>query len=414
MRRAVATLGLALLAFGFPARAENGRPPSEEMRAAQAIETALHRHGPDVHRCFEKALADRLDVSGKVEIEVDVGEGGKVTDARLSDPKQAAPELSGCLLAMATHWHVDGIEPGASVVLPFAFAGQMSQYVVKAADTPDRGPGAGKPGKGPARQPPFTVKVLADSVNVRAQNVSLTLLTIGPASRVAMTRHPHSGKALYMLRGKARLLGPTGSPPQKLEEGTAVFIPAGYPHVIENMGRQAPAIFLQAFAPPGPEKVYRNPADPEGRAEFEVIRDPGRAKAPPAANGKLVVKSRDDAEPLDIVGGKGLARIMLEPRTTGSDALALDLLEFSPGAEVPRHQHAGSTEVVYVLSGGGTLSVGSENHKFTAEEVLHLPPDQPHAAKFTGEKTIAVQIYAPAGPEQRFRGAPAPKEPAKP
>jgi quercetin dioxygenase-like cupin family protein len=387
------------------ARSESGRPPSEEQRAARAIETTLQRHGPEVHRCFEKALADRLDVAGKVEIEVDVGDGGKVTDARtVSKGSEMTPELSGCLLASATQWRVEGIEAGASVVLPFAFAGQMNQFVVKAADAPDRAPGKG------ARQPPFTVKVLADAKNVRAEHVSLTLLTIGPASRVAMHRHPRSGKALYMIKGKARLLGPAGTPPAKLEAGTAVFIPAGYPHVIENMGRQATAIFLQAFSPPGPEKVYRNPADPEGRAEFEVIRDPGRAKAPPAANGKLVVKAKEDAEPLDILGGRGLVRIMLEPKTTGSDALALDLIELSPGAEVARHQHAGSTEVVYVLGGGGgTLTVGSESYKFGPEEVLHIPPDQPHAAKFGGgEKTYAVQIYAPAGPEQRFRGAPAP------
>src|SRR3712207_9104053 len=67
-----------------------------------------------------------------------------------------------------------------------------------------------------------------------------------------------SAKALYVVKGHARLLGPQGTAPQKLEAGTAVFVPAGYPHVIENMGRQASAVFLQAFAPPGPERVYRS------------------------------------------------------------------------------------------------------------------------------------------------------------
>ena len=39
------------------------------------------KHGGDVNRCFEKALADTLDVAGKIELAVDVGDGGQVTKA---------------------------------------------------------------------------------------------------------------------------------------------------------------------------------------------------------------------------------------------------------------------------------------------------------------------------------------------
>jgi quercetin dioxygenase-like cupin family protein len=383
--------------------------PSEADRAAMAIEKTLQRHGAEVHRCFERALADRLDVGGKVEIEVDVGEGGKVTGARTLSEDKDARTLSSCLLASAGGWQVDGIEVGASLVLPFAFAGQMNQFVVKSGDVPERGPGAtkvkepGKDGK-PVAPPPFTTKVLADPVNVRAQNVSLTLLSVSPANRVAMHRHPHTAEALYLLKGHARLLGPSGTEPEKIDEGTAVFIPAGYPHVIENMGRQTTAVFLEVFAPAGPEKVYRDPKDAQARAEFEVIRDPGKAKAP-TGTGQLVVKSLGDVKALPAFGGKASARILLEPQDTGSPTLALDVIEFAPGFEVPRHQHAGSEEVLYVSSGGGTLIVGSESYPFAAEDALHIPADQPHGAKFGREdKNLAIQIYAPAGPEQRFRG----------
>ena len=57
-----------------------------------------------------------------------------------------------------------------------------------------------------------------------------------------MHRHPRSAKILYLLKGQARVLGPTGTPPMKADEGTAIFLPAGYPHVIENMARQADAV----------------------------------------------------------------------------------------------------------------------------------------------------------------------------
>lgn len=411
--RVLAFVLFPALALAAPVR--QAPAESEEQRAAAAIENTLQRHAGDVHRCFGQALADRLDVAGQVEIAVDVGAGGKVDDAKLVSQKgDLTPGLPSCVLAAATTWKVDGIEPGASLVLPFAFQGQANQFVVKEADAPERGPGAA-PAKGakgkPPRQGPFTVKVLADEQNVRARNVSLTLLTIGPANRVAMHRHPQSAKILYLLKGRARLLGPPGTPPQNLTEGSAAFIPMGYPHVIENMGRQAPAVMLQAFGPPGPEKVYRDPTDATGRAAFDVIRDPKKATLPPASAGKLVVVQAAEGRELAMAGTKGTARIVLDPAVTGSNTMALDLIELSPGAEVPRHAHAGSTEVLYVLSGGGKLSVGSESYPFGPEDVIHVPADQPHGATFSrDDKTVAIQIYAPAGPEQRFR-APAPTAP---
>lgn len=399
MRRLAA---LTVLTLAASAARPAGAAPAEARQAAQAIERMLQRHGADVHRCFEKALADRLDVTGKVEIEADVGPGSKVTKTRvLAQGKEISPGLSACVQTAAAAWRAEGIEPGASIVLPFAFAGQLNQFVVNAEDVPDRGPQAPK-GKGPPRQPPFTVKVLADEQNVRARDLSVTLLTVGPASRVAMHRHPRSAKALYLLKGHARLLGPPGRAPERLDEGSVAFVPAGYPHVIENMGRQATAVFLQVFAPPGPERVYRDPADPQGRADFEVIRD-ARAAQPPAGV-KLVVRQAGQAEALPLAGGSGTVRLLLEPAVTGSPAFSLGLVEFAPGSEVPRHSHAGATEVLYVLSGGGTLTVGSESFPFAAGAVLHLPPDQPHGAKIgPGDKTVAVQLYAPAGPEQRFK-----------
>lgn len=411
VKRRALWLTAACLTVGGWSGAAPANVPSESERAALAIERTLQRHGAEVHRCFERALADRLDVAGKVEIEVEVGEGGKVEKARaLSQDRPVVKAISPCLLASATGWKVDGIEAGASLILPFSFAGQMNQYVIKSEDAPDRGPGAGKTqDKKPRNAPPFMVKVLADSVNVRAQQMSLTMLTVGPASRVAMVRHPKAAKALYVLKGHARLLGPPGTDPEKLDEGTAIFLPAGYPHVIENMGRQNSAVFLQAFSPPGPERVYRDPKDPQGRAEFEVIRDPRKAKVPPHDKGQLVMKALVDVPPVQILNGKGNARILLEQQDTNSPALALSVVEWAAGSEVPRHQHPGSAELLYIISGGGTLSVGSESYPFAAGDAIHIPPDQPHGGKFApGEKTVAVQFFAPAGPEQKVRTPAAP------
>jgi quercetin dioxygenase-like cupin family protein len=208
---------------------------------------------------------------------------------------------------------------------------------------------------------------------------------------------------LYVLKGHARILGPSGVNPEKLDPGDVVYIPPGMPHVIENMGRQAPAVMLDLFAPMGPERVYRDPKDPAGRAAFEVIREPNPT-APPGA--QFTVASIAKAETLSVFGGKGKARPLLEPAKTGNRGLYVGMLEADPGAEVPRNSHPGAAEILFVISGEGEVTVGSEKIPFGAEEALHIPEGQPHAAKFKGsEKAVVLQIFAPAGPEQRYRGA---------
>lgn len=381
--------------------------------AAQAIEKALQKHGADVHRCFEKVLADRLDAAGKVEVVVDIGKGSKVTGAKVKKTdKPAPPALAACVEKAALGWTVEGIEPGAQVVLPFSFKAQTSQYLVNGGDVPERALGApaaskGKPG--PKRDAPFTVKVLADDTNVKAVGISLTQLNVGPASRVAMHRHPHSAKILYLVKGHARLLGPEGVAPVKLEEGAAVFIPAGYPHVIENMGRQSTAVFLQAFSPPGPERVYRDPTDARGRAEFEVIRDSSQAKVPPESEGKVVVATAAEAKAESL--GKNLGSVKNLLQVGGAHPMSLSLLDLSDGAELQGKGDGPSTEVLYLVAGGGSVRVGSETLALAPESMLYLPRGTAYAIKVApgekGDRILLVQFKVPTGGKPRAAAAPA-------
>ena len=241
---------------------------------------------------------------------------------------------------------------------------------------------------------------------MRAQKAALTQLTIAPANRIAMHKHP-GAEVLYVLKGHARILGPAGVAPAKLDEGMAVLIPGGMPHAIENMGRTSSAVLLDVFAPMGPERVYRDPKDEAGRAAFEVIR----GAAPRGARGGEVHGRRPPGETLPVFARQGedqaAARAGQDRQQRRSTS---GILEAEPGAEVPRNSHPGSAEILYVLSGGGDVTIGSEKITFGAEEALHIPDGQPHAAKFTGpEKTVMLQVFAPAGPEERYR---APQPPA--
>jgi mannose-6-phosphate isomerase-like protein (cupin superfamily) len=211
-----------------------------------------------------------------------------------------------------------------------------------------------------------------------------------------------------VLPGHARVLGPAGTAPEKLDEGMAIFIPPGMPHAIENMGRQSSAKLLELFVPPGPERVFRDPRDEAGRAAFEVLRDPN-VTAP--AGARFVVASPLQAEALPFLGAKGkgkaTVRPLLDAAHTGGRGFYLGTLEADPSVEVPRSTHPGAAEILFVVAGAGELTVGSEKVPFEAEEALYIPEGQPHALKFSGtDKALLVQIFAPAGPEDRYRGPP--------
>ena len=112
---------------------------------------------------------------------------------------------------------------------------------------------------------------------------------------------------------------------------------------------------------------------------------------------------------LKLPGGKArVAHAVTPEKATGSTACACRHAGVSdPGAEIARHAHAGAARSSTSCSGGGELTVGSDKMPFGPEDGdLHSGGSAPHG-EVTGpaEPTVAVQIYAPGGPEQRFRGA---------
>ncbi len=56
--------------------------------------------------------------------------------------------------------------------------------------------------------------------------------------------------------------------------------------------------------------------------------------------------------------------------------------------------------MLYIESGGGMLALAGTNIAVTESSVVQVPPGTQHA--FTGTLN-ALQIYTPAGPEQRFK-----------
>jgi quercetin dioxygenase-like cupin family protein len=100
--------------------------------------------------------------------------------------------------------------------------------------------------------------------------------------------------------------------------------------------------------------------------------------------------------------GGGKVTIIAEPRSIASKDLSASLLELPSGAKVPEHVHDKETEMLYVLAGSGTMIVDGVELAVTPTSVIQVPPATKHSVTVTADLR-AVQIYTPAGPEQRFK-----------
>jgi quercetin dioxygenase-like cupin family protein len=67
--------------------------------------------------------------------------------------------------------------------------------------------------------------------------------------------------------------------------------------------------------------------------------------------------------------------------------------------------HASETELLYVLDGSGTMTIGGQPFAVTQTSVVQVPPNTKHAFAAT-TLVRALQLYTPAGPEQRFKKKP--------
>jgi quercetin dioxygenase-like cupin family protein len=101
----------------------------------------------------------------------------------------------------------------------------------------------------------------------------------------------------------------------------------------------------------------------------------------------------------------GPATIYADASVIHDATLAASILRLPANGQVAEHVHASETEVLYVLAGSGTMTVNGVALAVTPTSVVQIPKNTKHS--FTATSDVrAVQIYAPGGPEQRFKTRP--------
>jgi quercetin dioxygenase-like cupin family protein len=74
-------------------------------------------------------------------------------------------------------------------------------------------------------------------------------------------------------------------------------------------------------------------------------------------------------------------------------------------APVAEHVHKDSWELIYASDASGTFVLDGKEQKLGPKQVVVVPPNTKHEWRpDPGSVLRAIQVYAPRGPEQRFKG----------
>lgn len=130
----------------------------------------------------------------------------------------------------------------------------------------------------------------------------------------------------------------------------------------------------------------------------------GCAGAPrPSAGEPFVIEERH-APAYMLSGGHSLATLLIHRENCGAEAASLGTLSMDPGGAVPEHVHPESAELIYTTSGRGILVVEGKETLLEPNTAIYIPAGARHSFRVVGDEVWrGVQVYAPGGPEARFR-----------
>lgn len=104
----------------------------------------------------------------------------------------------------------------------------------------------------------------------------------------------------------------------------------------------------------------------------------------------------------------GTVKILSEPQVTDAERFSFGMVVLESGKGHERHNHPGSEEVIFVMSGEGEQMVDDQPPVHVRPGAcIYIPADVFHSTINTGwEPMRLLVVYAPAGPERVLREIP--------
>lgn len=104
----------------------------------------------------------------------------------------------------------------------------------------------------------------------------------------------------------------------------------------------------------------------------------------------------------------GTIKFLSEPLVTNAERFSFGMVVLEPGKGHERHNHPGSEEIIFVMSGEGEQMVDDQPAvKVRPGASIYIPADVYHSTLNTGwEPLRLLVVYSPAGPERLLRDLP--------
>lgn len=356
-------------------------PEATQEERLAAIQKAMNELDEAAQGCWAAAAVVRFDIEGEIAATIDIVPGGP---ARVSVARDTTrnPKLAACLVQVLASYPWAPPLHGQAIQLPFKFrAPKDGQNVVDRKLVPWIGQGK------------LAVAVLLDEHNSGNAAASMVELAIAAGGSTGARIAERAELWYFLNAGTVEGAGPRRS----VAAGDMMFVPA---QGARNVTAIADLHAVITMVPGGAEGSARAGALPT--RELGPIKSPvaGPVHLPASAAKQFCVKREAACGPTDTV-----VTIFAEPATIQSKQVAASVLAMHAGGKVPEHVHANETELLYILAGAGTMTVNGVALAVTATSVVQIPPNTKHAFEASADLR-AVQIYTPAGPEQRFKPKP--------
>jgi quercetin dioxygenase-like cupin family protein len=325
----------------------------------------MNELAPVANQCWAVAASDDFRLAGTIRALLTIGHGGARVELTADEPGD--PLLAECLTRVLEAYPWAAPLDGQTIELPFRFTAPTMQNLI------DRRMVAHHAQAG------LDVAVLLDAKN--SGNPAVGLIDVrAEATRGVGPRRPDRDELWVLTAPATVVIGKVRTP---LVAGDVVVVPRGASLELVASGGAAIAATV-ALVPGDALGVARAGALPE-LLPSQVPAKPPVARVVAAASAKRYPRT----------GGATTLLIEQGPASLG-------VLEADAGAVVPPHVHAKETEVLYLLAGGGTMTIAGVAIAVEPTAVIQIPAGVEHSFTATAA-TRALQLYSPPGPEQRFK-----------
>lgn len=97
---------------------------------------------------------------------------------------------------------------------------------------------------------------------------------------------------------------------------------------------------------------------------------------------------------VELDGAKDVEVRCLISKEDGAENFAMRMFELQPGGYTPLHTHPHEHEV-FVIEGQGVFVCEGQEHEFSAEYVIFVPPNKEHRFKNIGNSVLRMLCIIP-------------------